>query len=128
MATERCLVVAVIALLIALTAPAAASGDEQLSDGYAPGQVIVGFDRDLSREQRTEAIRGEDASRLDKLPLAGVELVGVEPGTSVADAVDEFEQRADVRYAQPDYVVEPRGVPRRPGDSPTVGAPQRRAQ
>ncbi len=116
MARERFFVVAVIASSIAVTAPVAASGDEQLSDGYAPGQLIVGFDRDLSREQRTEAIRGEDASRLDKLPLAGVELVGVEPGTSVADAVDEFEQRGDVRYAQPDYVVEPAAFP----DDPNI--------
>jgi subtilisin family serine protease len=71
---------------------------------FAPGEVLVRFKPGLSAAARAEVLRDEAASVKESLALPGLRLVRVAPGQSVVDAVDAFERRPEVLFAEPNYV------------------------
>ena len=79
---------------------------------FVPGEVIVRY-RSGTSEQLQKSTRLAVGSRLGRnLPLVpGLEVVRLEPGISVDDAVRDFEARPDVLYAEPSYIQQPLAVP-----------------
>jgi subtilisin family serine protease len=97
----------------ALATPASAASDGPDEREFAPHQLIVGYADSLGRDERASIRDAEHAELIEKL-MPGVELVRLEPGTSVSEGRAEFEERHAVRFAQPDHVVEPDAVPNDP--------------
>jgi thermitase len=87
------------------SATAAAPRPDGTDRDFVPGVVLVGYDRGVTAAARTE-IRAE----VDSTPATGAtqvapstELVKLEAGTTVAEAVAELSDTPGVRYAEPDY-------------------------
>ena len=127
-------VLAVLAMLLVLPAPAAARSPEQVSDGvpfvstargggilaeppvdalrpsgrrYAEGVMLVGY-RGGARAAERAAARGavQATSHRRLSPLAGdVERLTLPRGTSVQSAVNALRRQGGVRFAEPDYYV-----------------------
>jgi subtilisin family serine protease len=83
----------------AVYAPSAAPFHE-----FIPGEVIVRFKPKLSVDKRRAILAAETAAVDEQLGLPGASLVELPAGKSVRAAVADFEQHADVLYAQPNYV------------------------
>ena len=79
-----------------LVAPAAARGSE-----IVPGEVVVRFKQGVEPETRSRVRGGLGAGIEDALPLRGLQLLALPPGTAVADAVSELEREPAVLYAEP---------------------------
>jgi subtilisin family serine protease len=79
----------------------------------APRELLVRFSSRTDLAARAEARRDADARLEDRLPLAGLELVRVEPGTSTAEAEQRLEREPGVLYAEPNHY---RGAARIPSD------------
>jgi subtilisin family serine protease len=71
---------------------------------FAPGEVLVRFEPGLGASARADVLRAEGATVKESLALAGLRLVRIAPGRSVPDAVEAFEGRPEVLYAEPNYV------------------------
>jgi subtilisin family serine protease len=101
-------VVTVTATLMTVTdgrANGADGGAAEAAPATVPGVVLVGYEPSTTAAARTD-IRAE----VDSTPTTAVErvasntdLVHLDAGTSVADAVDELKMKPGVRFAEPDY-------------------------
>jgi subtilisin family serine protease len=100
---------AVLALL-----PAALPAAALAAAPAAPRELLVRFGPHVTAAERADARRDADARLAERLPLAGLELMQVEPGTSTAAAARELEQEPGVLYAEPNYS---RSAARIPNDS-----------
>jgi subtilisin family serine protease len=74
---------------------------------YAPGVVLVGYDKGASASQKgavRRAAHAEGHRQVSKL-APGLERLELEPGTSVESALQALHGRKGVRFAEPDYLV-----------------------
>ena len=78
--------------------------------GYEPEELIVKF-RQGGEGRRDELHRRHGSQKMREFPSYSMERVKVRPGTTVADAVREFENDPEVEYAEPNYRVEALVVP-----------------
>src|SRR4051794_31390607 len=69
-----------------------------------PGEIVVGFRSGVDGSERAAARAAADVSAKRNLLAPGGQLVKVERGQSVNDAIAELEQRPDVRYAEPNWI------------------------
>jgi subtilisin family serine protease len=93
-------VLTLAALALALL-PASAGAAERT---VVPGEVIVRFADGATPAERIAARAAADA-RVDRsLPIAGAQLLSLEPGTTIAGAVAALERDDDVLYAEPNVI------------------------
>jgi subtilisin family serine protease len=120
--------VALLALALALTSAASFAGgaSAQSPKGKNPrktelfkgrevaaGQVLVKFRAAASEEGVAEAKRNADVASEKKVGRSGVRLFGSR-SKDAATLVRELSARADVLYAEPNYVVRPASAPNDP--------------
>jgi subtilisin family serine protease len=92
--------VTLTALALALL-PASAGAAERT---VVPGEVIVRFADGATPAERIAARAAADA-RIDRsLPVAGAQLLSLDPGTTIASAVAALERDDDVLYAEPNVI------------------------
>lgn len=91
----------ILAVLVFPGAVTASSSSEPAS--FAPGELLVRFDRFVTASARADVLADLDARVVERLPLSGLVRVRLEPGTSVEAAAAAFERRSGVRYAQPNH-------------------------
>ena len=101
-----------LAVFLALCSPASASAPQPHSlrvPDFAPDHVLVGFDPGTPRtvERSLEASIG---ARDQTVVGAGTHLLQVAPGR-VLSTVEALRQHADVRYAEPDWVLSADQIP-----------------
>ena len=82
-----------------------------------PGEIVVGFRSGVDASDRAAARSVADVSAERNLLVPGAQLVRVERGQSVQEAVTELEQRPDVRYAEPNWIYHADATP----DDPRLG-------
>ena len=70
-----------------------------------PGQIIVKFEDDATRAEKTDARADEGLRKRDDLDLIDAEVARVE-GQPVEQAIRDLERRPDVEYAEPDFILE----------------------
>ncbi|WP_084285986.1 S8 family serine peptidase [Solirubrobacter soli] len=91
-----------IAAMIALgLLPAAADAAEP---DAVPGEVVVAFRSGADGADRAGARSAAEVRVKQGLMASGVQLVTVESGQTVDDAIAALEQRADVLYAEPNWI------------------------
>lgn len=86
---------------------ASAMADPVASDG----EVIVRYLPGTSGDERVEARQGADVDYAATLLLPRTQVVSPEPGQSVAAAIEELRDEANVLYAEPNYVERLDGAP-----------------
>ena len=86
---------------LALALPVSAGAAERT---VVPGEVIVRFADAATPAERIAARAAADA-RVDRsLPVAGAQLLSLEPGATIAGAVAALERDDDVLYAEPNVI------------------------
>ena len=88
------------ALALALL-PAPAGAAQQT---VVPGEVIVRLADGATAAERSAARAAADAQVDHALPVAGAQLLSLEPGTTIASAVAALERDDDVLYAEPNVI------------------------
>jgi thermitase len=81
---------------------ASAAGGGGRGASSEPAAVIVRFERDADAADRRAARGAADVAFEQTLPVAGMQVVRPDAGTSVQEAVARLEQSGSVRYAEPD--------------------------
>ena len=95
---------AVLSILAVLGFPGAVTASNWSEPpSFAPGELLVRFDRSATTAARADVLADFDAKVVERLPLSGLVRVQLEPGMSVEAAAAAFERRPDVRYAQPNH-------------------------
>ena len=105
--TSRKLLIAAALVCVANAAPPAAA---VAAPAPIPGEVVVRFEASTSASERA-AIRDRVGAKVERaLPIRGAQLLELEGGRSVADAVAALERTPGVLYAEPNYKVEPDAI------------------
>ncbi len=71
---------------------------------FVPRQVMIGFDRDATRSERTRAIASVDGELKRRLPIPGVVLIRLTGRLGVEAAQQEIASLPGVRYAEPNGI------------------------
>jgi subtilisin family serine protease len=97
-----------LAAVLLFAVPAVASAED------VPGQVIVQFKSRASATARGDTRRAADVGVVRGMRRTGQQLVKVQSGQTVTDAVRELERDPDVSFAQPNHVYHAAAVPNDP--------------
>ena len=89
--------------------PSFGSRLKEVGGEVVPGQIIVKYDEGVGPSAQADVRRGLDMSRETDLDLINADVVQVQDGTSVPQAIEELEADPDVAYAAPDRIVRPMG-------------------
>jgi subtilisin family serine protease len=81
---------------------------------FVPGEILVRFDSSADSGERAQIRQDQGATLEDKLPLSGLQLVQIDPGVTVSEAVAAFEREPGVRYAEPNFIRELNATPNDP--------------
>jgi subtilisin family serine protease len=95
---------------------ARASAPEQ-GRKFVPGELLVRFRSGVGARARSTVLDALDATTKRRLPLPGLQLVRIAGGESVPEAIASFERRAQVRYAEPNFIFRIEATP----DDPRFG-------
>jgi subtilisin family serine protease len=79
-----------------------------------PGEVIVRFKDGVSAAAGVTTLSRSGARPLRELPVRGMRLVRVAPGTTVAGTVADLESDPRVDWAQPNYLLHTAAIPNDP--------------
>jgi subtilisin family serine protease len=100
------LIVALAAMWFSSAGPARAESPSRAGKPeYVPGRVIVKFKPSVGHARRSAIRRQEKLEKLRDLGLIRAEVLTVR-GRSVEEAVRALGARADVEYAEPDYILQ----------------------
>jgi subtilisin family serine protease len=118
-----------VALAVGLACLPAAAAADQRPSGPTPiagtsaqaRELLVRFGSRATPSERADARRGADARLEDRLPLPGLELVRVEPGTATGTAERRLESDPSVLYAEPNHRRSAMRLPNDPHFSPLWG-------
>ena len=103
-----------VLLLLGLLPAAPASAADPSREDFVPGEVIVRFEPGADAEDRTAAREDAGVELVRPLRMARTQLVEVEPGQTVSEAVSELEGRADVAFAEPNWILRAHATPNDP--------------
>ena len=78
---------------------------------FVPGEVLVRYEAGTGAAERAGARARADATLEQRLPIARLELLDLEPGQSVKEAIAALEGRAAVEYAEPNFIYTPTLLP-----------------
>lgn len=100
-------------LLVALFSLASAADDfhigqscvTQSNETYAPGEIIVKFKDDVSRQQAAAAQADLGATLVSTNAQIGINLLRIPADKTVEEMVTIFSSRPDVEYAEPNYIA-----------------------
>ena len=114
----RCLPIVVAVFVLALPGAATAQqplGSLQRAADPAPetvtNEVIVQFAAGVSANSRSKVRRDADVGAVEAMYRPGQELLKVQPGQTVSDAIQELERDPRVIYAQPNRIYQAAAVP-----------------
>ncbi|MEJ7841363.1 MAG: S8 family serine peptidase, partial [Rubrobacter sp.] len=82
---------------------------KDFGEEVVPGQIIVKYDEGVGPAAQAAVRRERGVSRKTDLDLINADVVKVQAGTSVQQAIEDLEADPDVAYAAPDRVVRPMG-------------------
>jgi subtilisin family serine protease len=109
------------AAALALATPALAEGESPIPTQspaettppttYAPGQIIVVWEADASRHDKTAARDGAEVDAGPSLGDPDFQLVEVQPGQSTADALAELRADPAVEIAERNAMLTPAAIP-----------------
>src|SRR4051794_24573107 len=104
-------VMAAVGALAAMPAAAAAPGQTlrraaPTGPAAVPSEIVVGFRSGVGGAERAAARSAADVRAKRNLLTPGAQLVKVESGQTVPDAITELEKRSDVRYAEPNWIYQ----------------------
>jgi subtilisin family serine protease len=100
---------AALAVLALGLAPAAAAQEDDRR--FVPGELVVRFGQGVDRAEQA-AIGGElGATISERHLLARTALLRLQPNNGVREATRDLERRPAIRFAEPNYLFEPDGVP-----------------
>ncbi|UJA19113.1 S8 family serine peptidase [Thermoleophilia bacterium SCSIO 60948] len=104
--------------LAGATAASAGATDAESATGdgnRVPGQVVVKFERDASVAARSAARADAGTVVIERSAMVdGLQLLEVEPGEAVSDAVERLEADRGVVHAEPNFTFEPDAAPNDP--------------
>jgi thermitase len=95
----------------ALAAPATPAAPVVVDRQFVPGELVVRFKEGVRESVRALVLREQKATRANRLPLSGTEVVRLPAGESVTAAAKELEQRPEVLYAEPNWIYHAAAVP-----------------
>jgi thermitase len=72
---------------------------------YVPDQLLVSFKPSLGREHANQVLTELGVERIRNLEQVGAEVLRLPPGLSVEKALEIFSKRAEVLYAEPNYIL-----------------------
>jgi serine protease len=84
---------------------------------FVPGEIIVGFAADVSARSATPlAVAGRRLWVIESIPALDAQLLGHRSlsATETLQAILELQRHPDVRYAQPNYIVQTAAIPNDP--------------
>jgi subtilisin family serine protease len=107
-------VAAGISAMVILSAPAVSPARPAGDARFAPGELLVRFDRSADSADRTSALDAVDAETRRRLFVPGLRLVEIDRDAAVRDAAAVLERQAGVLYAEPNLVRRAVGIPNDP--------------
>ena len=114
----RCLPIIVAVFVLALPGAATAQqplGSLQRAADPPPetvtNEVIVQFAAGVSANSRSKVRRDADVGAVEAMYRPGQQLLKVQPGQTVSDAIQELERDPQVIYAQPNRIYQAAAVP-----------------
>jgi len=93
----------VVLLTVLAASPAVGLSRKPSEPSYVPGQVILKFQDDVSRERAMDIIAAEGCTVMKVLKRSGLHLVTLPADRKVLSAVDSFSAYPEVLYAEPNY-------------------------
>jgi thermitase len=102
-----------VVVLSCAVLPTAAAADTRPDARFAPGELLVRFDREADANDRTAALDEVRAKTLERMFVPGLRLVRIGEGT-VPGAAAKLERQTGVRYAEPNYIDELFAAPNDP--------------
>lgn len=82
---------------------------------YAPGEIFVRFKEKRSPYEGASVHAAVGATVIERFEtVEGLELVKLPPGMDVKEAIEHYQQRPDVLYAEPNYIVQAQVIPNDP--------------
>ncbi|NOY81957.1 MAG: S8 family serine peptidase, partial [Kiritimatiellaeota bacterium] len=92
----------------------ALSAQEAAAKDHVPHELLVAFRSTVQAADRTRLLADLGATVVRRLPLPGLVLVRVPDNADLAAKIEEFRARLEVRYAEPNYIVQASRVPNDP--------------
>ena len=86
-------------------APSSKAAPSGSTSEFVPGQVLVGFEDGVGAAERRQVAENRADGFEENLSVPHLELVDIETGQSVPEAIESLEQSAKVAYAEPDYLM-----------------------
>ncbi len=81
------------------------------SDLWVPGELVVGFERSVSRSAAARSIGATGARIKDHLPELDASVVKLPPGLSVSEAARSLDSKPGVAFAEPNKIIRLAGIP-----------------
>ncbi len=81
---------------------------------FVPGELLVRFRGGVSAASRVDALADQGATLVSETAVPGLVLARLKPGQGVPGAVQAFERRSDVLYAQPNWIYRASATPNDP--------------
>jgi serine protease len=106
-------VTVILILLLALFGLATAAEDFHIgkacvsssTDTYVPDEIIVKFKDGVNKQQATTALADLGTSLISTNAQIGINQIRIPAGKTVEEMVATFSARADVEYAEPNYIA-----------------------
>jgi subtilisin family serine protease len=90
--------------------PTTAPGGSSTAD-HVPGELVVGFTNSASAVQVTRALDNAEVAYERSLSDDDTQLVKLEPGQTLDDAMDVLRRQPGVRYVEPNYIWKASALP-----------------
>ena len=82
---------------------------------YVPGELVVGFTKGAGSEQIDASLEAIEAEDSESVPgLGKTRVVEIDEDEDVEATADELDDRAGVRWAEPNYIVRAQSLPNDP--------------
>ena len=114
-------VISVLILLVALFGVVLAEDfhigkacSSSTNEEYAPGEIIVKFKADVSRQAAGAALSDMGTTVISTNEAIGIRQLAIPAGKTVEEMVAAFSARPDVEYAEPNYIAHEFMVPNDP--------------